>query len=188
MRLCSVLLVLALASCSRSSEEATSAQAATVQPTPVIGCAAQASRDWSAVGSQYYLIDVDARGGTCAAARATMRIKSRDGVVLFERGYDVGQVPLAFNPNNDRTGLRADLEAWTENASDTQTADWLPQWPAGAERPPHFQPAVTRNQYEAARSAQGPLFCYPDGAESNACVALAGDQATFLGSLTPERE
>ena len=31
-------------------------------------------------------------------------------------------------------------------------------------------------------------FCYPDGGESNACVALAGDRATLLGSLTPERD
>jgi hypothetical protein len=46
---------------------------------------------------------------------------------------------------------------------------------------------VTRNQYEGARGAQGPLFCFPDGGESNACVAMAGDRATFLGSLRPEQ-
>jgi hypothetical protein len=46
---------------------------------------------------------------------------------------------------------------------------------------------VTRQRYESARGAQGPLFCYPDGGESNACIAMAGDNATLLGSLTPER-
>jgi hypothetical protein len=178
------MLMLAIASCTRPQPE----QAAAAAPLPdVMGCVAQASRDWSAVGSQYYLIDVDARGTTCTTAQAVMRIKSREGAVLFERVYPVADVPLAFNPNNDRSGLRADLEAWTENTSDTQTADWLPAWPAGADKPPNFQPAVSRNQYEAARGAQGPLFCYPDGAESNACVAMAGDHATFLGSLIPER-
>lgn len=181
-----VPVVLALTACSRQQ----SAQVAEPAPTPppVIGCVAEASRDWSAVGSQYYLIEVEARGATCAAARATMRISSRSGEKLFERSYDVAQVPLAFNPNDDRSGLRADLEAWAENTSETQTADWLPPWPAGAARPPNFQPAVTRNEYESFRGAQGPLFCYPDGAESNACVAMSGDTATFLGSLTPERE
>lgn len=188
MRLGLALLVLALASCSRPAAPADGAAAAPAHTAPIVGCMAQASRDWSAVGSQYYLIDVEARGATCAQAHATLRIRSRDGVVLYERGYDVAAVPLAFNPNNDRTGLRSDLEGWTENAADTGTADWLPPWPAGAQRPPSFHPAVTRNQYESARGAQGPLFCYPDGAESNACVAMNGDHATYLGSLTPERE
>jgi hypothetical protein len=46
---------------------------------------------------------------------------------------------------------------------------------------------VTRQLYEAARGNQSALFCYPDGGESEACVALAGASATLLGSLTPER-
>lgn len=184
MRLFPVLLAMALTACSQPQPD----HAVAAEPPPVvIGCVAQASRDWSAVGSQYYLIDVEARGTTCGAAEAIMRIESREGVVLFERAYPVAQVPLAFNPNNDRSGLRADLEAWAQNTAETQTADWLPPWPARAGKPPNFEPAVTRGQYEAARGAQGPLFCYPDGAESNACVAMAGDRATFLGSLTPER-
>lgn len=152
------------------------------------GCSAQASRDWSAVGSQYYVIEAEATGEACRDAVATIRIESRDGQVLFTRDYPIAQVPLAFNPNGDQTTLRNDLEAWLQNQADVETADWLPVWPLRAERPPFFQPAVTRGQYEAARGAQGPLFCYPDGGESNACVALAGNRATFLGSRTPERE
>ena len=148
----------------------------------------QASRDWSAVGSQYYVIEAESRGETCRTATVTMRIESQQGQTLFTRDYEAAQVPLAFNPNSDTTGMRVELEAWITNTSETQRASELPAWPARAERPPHFQPAVTRGQYEAARGAQGPLFCYPDGAESNACVALAGASATLLGSLTPERE
>jgi hypothetical protein len=119
-----------------------------------------------------------------------MRITSRDGRVLFERAYRTADVPLAFNPNGTQSDLRAELEAWTQNVAEEPTADWLPAWPAGAQHPPHFQPApgVTRATYEGARGAQGPLFCYPDGGESNACVALDGDRATLLGSRTPERE
>lgn len=150
-------------------------------------CTAQTSRDWSAVGSQYYVIEAEARGATCAEAVATLRIKSVQGAVLFTRDYPVSDVPLAFNPNNDETGLRADLDVWAQNMADPPTADTLPPWPAGAVRPPGFEPAVARNAYEAARGAQGPLFCFPNGPESNACVAMAGDMATLLGSLTPER-
>jgi hypothetical protein len=134
------------------------------------------------------MVEAEARGATCREAVATIRIKARDGTVLFERTYPVVEVPLAFNANGDQTGLRSDLEEWAQNAADTPTANWLPDWPPGAEHPPFFRPVVTRAQYESFRGAEGPLFCYPDGAESNACVAMSGDHATLLGSRTPERE
>ncbi len=163
-------------------------QAASEPPPPparaYAGCTGQASHDWSAVGSQYYVIEAEAAGETCADATATMRIETRDGVVLFERAYAIGDVPLAFNPANDQTGLRAELDGWAQNAAEIPTADTLPPWPAGAAHPSNFQPAAPRSRYEAARGAQGPLFCFPDGASSNACVAMAGDQATYLGSLS----
>jgi hypothetical protein len=183
------LAVLALAACSPPQQAKSDGATAEVPPAAVrAGCFAEFSRDWSAVGSQYYVIEAEAEGATCAEATATMRITSRDGTTLFEHTYRTADVPLAFNPNSNQTGLREELEGWTLNTADPATADTLPAWPARAERPPHFQPEVTRAQYEAARGAQGPLFCFPDGAESNACIALQGNHATLMGSLTPERE
>lgn len=184
--LCALVAVLA-AACTQAPRSSQTADAAPPPPPP-LGCTAQTAHDWSAVGSQYYVVEAEAHGDDCASARATLRIKSRDGVVLFEKAYDVAAIPLAFNPNNDQTGLRSDLEGWATNAADVPTADTLPPWPGNANKPPHFQPLVRRAQYEAARGAQGPIFCYPDGAESNACVAMSGDHATLLGSLTPESE
>jgi hypothetical protein len=176
------------AACSPPAQEETTRVQAQIPAAASGGCNMQASRDWSAVGSQYYVIEAESRGETCRDAIATIRIESRDGDVLFTRDYPTAQVSLAFNPNSDPTGMRTELEAWIVNTSETERVSELPAWPARADRPPHFQPAVTRNQYEGARGAQGPLFCYPDGGESNACVALAGANATLLGSLTPERE
>lgn len=168
---------------SQTGEPAATATTAAVQD----GCNAQSAHDWSAVGSQYYVIEAEAHGDTCATATATMRIKSRDGAVLFERSYQTAQVSLAFNPTSDQTGLREEIEAWTQNTADTPTADSLPAWPAGAAHPPGFTPAsgIARNRYEQFRGAQGPIFCFPDGGESNACVGMQGDTATLLGSLTP---
>jgi hypothetical protein len=183
-----LLAVLVLAACSPEPQKEDGATAELPPAVARAGCFAEFSRDWSAVGSQYYVIEAEAEGPTCAEATATMRLTSRDGTVLFEHAYRTAQVSLAFSPNSNQTGLREELEAWSANTADPQTADTLPPWPAGAQRPPGFQPEVTRAQYEAARGAQGPVFCYPDGGESNACVALAGDRATLLGSLTPERE
>lgn len=187
MRACLIATTLALSGCMPEAPSQ-SAELPPATTAPPAGCSAQTSHDWSAVGSQYFLIEAEAEGASCDAAQATMRIRSAEGAVLFERTYATASVPLAFSPNSDQTTLRAEIDAWAQNAAETPTADWLPAWPARAARPPYFQPAVARNVYEAARGAQGPLFCFPDGAESNACVALAGDRATFLGSRTPETE
>lgn len=182
--LCACMLA---AACQPGEQKAKESETAEVPAAISGGCNMQASRDWSAVGSQYYVIEAETRGETCRDAVATIRIESTEGATIFTREYPTAQIPLAFNPNNDQTGVRNDLEGWIANTSETQRASELPAWPARAERPPGFQPAVTRGQYEAARGNQGPLFCYPDGGESNACVALAGANATLLGSLTPER-
>ncbi len=186
-----MLGALALAACSPPAQETPSDNVAATAPIGAApaGCFAEASRDWSAVGSQYYVIEAEASGATCREATATLRITTSEGAVLFEQTYPTAQVTLAFAPNSEQSGLREELDAWTQNTADPASADALPAWPARAERPPNFQPAqgVTRQVYEAARGNQSALFCYPDGGESNACVALAGTTATLLGSWTPER-
>jgi hypothetical protein len=182
MRRGCMMLAIALAACAPPPPP--KATAVPIEaPRILAGCTGLSSRDWSAVGSQYYVIEAEAAGESCADATATLRIESRDGAVLYERSYAISEVPLAFNPHNDQTGMRVDLDGWTQNTAETATADTLPAWPARDSQPPNFTPAVTRGAYEAARGAQGPLFCYPDGAASNACIALAGNQATLLGSL-----
>src|SRR5262245_29628918 len=149
MKRAGLISVAALMAACSPPQQQTDASEVTIPITA--GCSAQTSRDWSAVGSQYFLIEADAEGATCADAVATMRIKSGNGAVLFSRDYPVSEVPLAFNPGGDETSLRNDLEAWTQNTAEPPTADTLPQWPAGARRPPGFEPAVSRNQYENAR-------------------------------------
>lgn len=178
----------ALTACSPPAPDTKTAEIPATPANVQTGCSAETARDWSAVGSQYYVIEAEAHGETCRDAVATLRIQSREGAILFTRDYPTAQVPLAFNPNADQTGLRAELDEWIVNTAEPATADTLPPWPNRTARPPGFTPAVPRNVYEAARGAQGPLFCFPDGGESNACVALAGNSATLLGSLTPERE
>lgn len=183
------LSALALAACTQPQQQPQTQRAGAASATAtVIGCSAQTSHDWSAPGSQYYMVEAEAHGPNCREAVATLRVRARTGAVLFERSYPVAEVPLAFNPNDDQTGLRSDLEGWATNAADQPSADSLPAWPAGADHPPFFRPAVTRQVYEGFRGMQGPIFCYPDGAESNACIAMNGDHATFLGSRTPESE
>ena len=112
-RLGVAFVVLAMAACSRpapttaGAQDSGAAKQASIPTTS--GCNASASHDWSAVGSQYYMIEAEAHGPTCREAVATMRIKAHDGqTILFERSYPVAEVPLAFNPTSDQTGFRSD--------------------------------------------------------------------------------
>jgi hypothetical protein len=171
--------VLTLTACSQASAPDSEAVALPLDTR----CTGEVSRDWSAVGSQYYMIEAELSGGACEEADATLRIKSPEGAVLFEQTYPLARLQPAFNVY-DPAALTSDLEAWSANSAEVQTADWLPAWPAGAPTPPNFEPAVGRGAYEAARGAQGPLFCFADAADSLSCVALAGERATMLGSLT----
>lgn len=183
-------LAVVLAACTQQPQQQNAQQGgeASANVPPAINCSAQTSHDWSAPGSQYYMVEAEAHGPSCKEAVATIRIRARSGDVLYQKSYPVVEVPLAFNPNDDQTGMRSDLEGWATNAADQPSADSLPAWPAGAEHPPFFRPVVNRQTYESFRGMQGPIFCYPDGAESNACVAMNGDHATLLGSKTPESE
>lgn len=189
MRAGAGLLALALISCSPPEQPA---KADIPPPVPAAvqqaGCRATTSHDWSAVGGQYYVVEAELGGETCADATATIRIKATTGEVLFQHAYPVAQVSLAFAPNSDQTARRNELEEWAQNAADTPTANALPAWPSGAARPPNFRPVVNRGTYEGARGTEGPIFCFPDGGESNACVFMNGPHATLLGSWTPESD
>ena len=77
--------------------------------------------------------DADTDMACVREAVATIRIKSTEGQVLFTHDYPTRDVSLAFNPNSDQTGLREEIESWTQNVSDTGSAAELPAWPAGAD-------------------------------------------------------
>ena len=153
-------------------------------------CTATASRDWR-VGGQVYRIEGHASGATCTAMNATITLSTPEGTQLFTQSYPTAQIPLAFAPVGDATTRQTELTAWLANVAPAPaTANALPAWPTAAAKPLHFTPApgVTRETYQAARAARQPIFCYPDGGESNACLALdaTAHTATLLGSRTPE--
>ena len=177
----------ALAACGQRAEEA-------APPAPVAGlsatpaCAAESQSTWT-VANKIYRIDARAEGDSCPEALANLRLLSPSGAAIFETQYPVADVPLSFRAGADQAVLQQELNAWVQNVAQNPTADSLPAWPNGAEKPPHFIPQAVRADYEAARAAKRPIFCFPDGGESNACVALdpQTDAALLLGSWTPER-
>src|SRR5690348_5649244 len=80
-----IATLMMLAACSpQPAEEAQVEDVASTAPVgaEAAGCFAEASRDWSAVGSQYYVVEAEARGATCREAVATVRISSQQGAKL----------------------------------------------------------------------------------------------------------
>lgn len=165
--------------------------AAAPPPAPLVatGCATQAGKDWL-IGDEVYRLEAAAFGPECRDAVATLVLRRPDGRPIHTAVYPISAVPLAFRPRPDQEQLAEELAAWIEDQSGFFLADALPAWPQGADKPAQFEPATTRDLYVAAQEAKRPLFCYPDGAESNACVAVdpRARAALLLGSYTPERE
>jgi hypothetical protein len=185
-------IVLALAACSppaQTTETTTTVVETTTAATPA--CVADAPARAVTFGGQTYQVQAHAEGDTCDGAVATLKIVAPNGNTAFETAYPIAEVPLAFNATGSGVArLTTELEGWTNNTAEgSKTADTLPAWPSGAEKPRNFAPAISREAYEAARTAKHPIFCFPDGNESNACVAIntADQSAALLGSRTPGR-
>ena len=181
---------LALAACSPPQTQQAETTTAAPAPVAAAGCVVEAPARDVVLGGQTYKVEARAEGDTCDTARAELRLKAPNGATIFETAYPTNQVPLAFNTTGSgEARLATELEGWSQNVAEQPTANSLPAWAGGAEKPPHFTPAVAREAYEAARAAQRPIFCFPDGGESNACVAVdtSAQTAVLLGSRTPER-
>ncbi|MDX2277570.1 MAG: hypothetical protein NW206_19140 [Hyphomonadaceae bacterium] len=189
-KLSASLLFLTLAACGQPAPPAADTSADVAESVAVPACVADAPARTIAFAGQSYQIQAHAEGATCDEAIATLKIIAPNGATAFETAYPIAQVPLAFNATGSGVArLTTELESWTQNVAEQPTADSLPAWPDGADKPPNFTPALSREAYEAARTARQPIFCFPDGAESNACVAIntSAQAASLLGSRTPER-
>ncbi len=178
---------LGLAACGQAEAPAP-AETAPAAAIATPACVAVSSGTWTVAGKTY-AVQAHAEGDSCPEVVATLNLISPANVAIFEAQARVADVPLSFRAGPDQAQLQEELNAWVQNVAQNPTADSLPAWPAGADKPPHFVPQAARADYEAARAAKRPIFCYPDGAESNACLALdpQADQAVLLGSWTPER-
>lgn len=186
------LLFLAVAACGQAAEQSPNITAEVADDTSIAApaCVADAPPRAEQFAGRTYRIEAHAEGATCEQAVATLKIVAPDGNVAFETAYPIAQVPLAFNANGSGVArLTTELEGWTQNVAPQATADSLPAWPSDANKPPYLNPALSREAYESARAARLPLFCFPDGAESNACVAIDtnAQTAALLGTRTPER-
>jgi hypothetical protein len=143
------------------------------------GCAVSVSTPWRPLSGTEFTVEAATMGADCAKAVATIVIRDVQGNALWAQAYSTEHVML-LAPAHDPTTMRTALAEWIDPAGNTtlQTTGGLPEWPANADGPQNgefpFYPdeSVDRESYNAIRTGDTPMYCYVQGMESLACIAL----------------
>lgn len=147
----------------------------TAPATPVAtnGCAARVERPWGARG---YRVKAWTSGDTCEAAVVTLAAYGSDGMPIY--GW-AGATQFLFLLNDKMTPeeMQAGLDEWIGPSNlPPDLTGALPAWedtdgqPKQAEFP--FMPNMEKDAYEALRKENLNMLCYPQGIESQLCLAL----------------
>ncbi len=186
----SLLTMTALWACTPqpADEAASPPRAATAERHSANACPAQASTRWSG-----YAIEASAVGASCAEAQASLAILDpANGAELF-RADTVAAQNLALREARTPAEMERALHAWITpaGAARDSTSD-LPPWPAGADGPVseaeefpfYVEQGVARETYESIRASDVQMYCYVQGAESEACVWIENGAVSRIGVQT----
>ncbi len=174
------VLMLALGGCLQQTGGGVSAGA----------CNATAHQPWRPLSGVEFTVEADARGPDCEHAVATLVIRDVQRNVLWtEAAASEDIAPLAGA--RTRAAMESALADWINSSKSTMaTSSALPDWPADAtgpqsgEFPFYPEPGYDRDAYMALRQADAPLYCYVQGMESMACLALTGGALDKVGVQT----
>lgn len=155
------------------------------------GCAVSVSTPWRPLSGTEFSIEASTMGTDCAKAVATIVVRNVQGDALWAQAYSTEHVML-LAPAQDPAAMRIALAEWIAPESNTtlQMTGGLPEWPANADSPQNgefpFYPdeGTTREDYNAVRDANTPMYCYVQGMESLACVALRDGALQSVGVQT----
>lgn len=136
-------------------------------------CNLGAAKPWKPFRTEAF-----SNGPTCELAVVTLVIRGADGKVLWTDSSAAEHL-MTFAGIKTPKDMSAALSDWlTQNPNRKSTAN-LPPWKKGAEAPAAgefpFHPDVDQETYERIRSEKQALFCYVQGMESEACVAISRD-------------
>ncbi len=169
-------LAFAMAACSQAP------QSDDKQQVSDNGCPAAAQASW-----ETFRIEGFVQGDNCADAQAAIAIRSGDST-LWSQSYPVDQVMVLKNAQSAEEMQRR-LNEWIAppGAGRDSTGD-LPEWaegdanPMSGEFPFYLEEGVDRAAYEALRARDAPMFCFVQGMESQACLALENGELTKIGA------
>jgi len=150
-------------------------------------CVAAASAPWTPVRGRFFRTEAFSQGPSCTLAVVTLVIRASDGKALWVDAAPVAHL-MTFVEVKTRAQMARALKDWISQTHMFRSTAELPAWPRGAEQPasgefPFYPEAGTdRDSYEQIRASRQPLFCYVQGMESMACIALSNDgQMTKVG-------
>jgi hypothetical protein len=159
------------------------------QTASVRGCQAVATAPWRPLSGVEYTIEAFSSGPDCRHAVATIVIRDAQNSVIWAEAYAAAQV-MVLAGANDEPALQAAMSEWIETDNPVFAATGaLPAWPAGAagpagnsEFPFYLEPEWNdRVGYEELRARNAPMYCYVQGMESLACLALQDGQLYKIG-------
>ena len=159
----------------------TPSETAADAPATTDGCAASVERAWGPIGPSdhpSYRVKAWTSGSVCEAAVVTLAIYARDGFPIYAWA-GATQYLFALNAAKTPADMQTALNEWVgpDNLPPDLTGT-LPPWeqtegqPKRAEFP--FMPAEGMDQatYEDLRKQNLHMLCYPQGMESQLCLAL----------------
>ncbi len=165
----------ALALASVSCAPAQTSEAAAV-------CQAAASGAW-----QGLTVEAAASGPDCARAAATLVFRHADGDMALAEIYPSKDV-MTLAAATDDAAMGVALAEWIDQTAPAfVTSANLPEWAVKADSPvngdfPFYPNAdLDRNSYAALRARAVPVFCYVQGMESMACLALEEGALSPIG-------
>ncbi len=162
-----------------------------VAPASAAGCNLGVAKAWVPLKGQSYRTEAYSNGATCAGAVVTVVVRAANGHVLWAEAL-MAEHLMTFADAKTVSKMNTALgETLAQSQTFKSTGD-LPEWKKGAEAPSPlgefpFYPdqGVDQETYAKIRAEKQAVFCYVQGMESMACVAIARDgTATKVGVQT----
>lgn len=176
----------ALAACQPAAAPSAgeSAPVAALADTSPAGCVASVEVPWGPIGpSEHpsYSVEAFTTGSVCEASVVTLLVRARDGFPIYAWARPVQHL-FGLKDAKDPAAMQAALGDWISRAKENQTTASLPPWeetegqPRRAEFP--FMPSeshASAEAYNALKAQNRPMLCFPQGSESEQCLALYND-------------
>jgi hypothetical protein len=174
--------MLALAACQPAAAPsdqpaATQAQAPAMpapapEPTAANGCEARTQKQWGPA----YRVEAWTSGASCAGSVVTLAVYTADSSPIYAWA-GATQYLFALRDATTQPEMQQALNEWSgpDNLPPEMTGT-LPPWDEtdgqakAAEFP--FMPNMDKAAYEELRKSNLPMLCYPQGIESQLCLAM----------------
>lgn len=178
MTIVAVIAVVAVGACAPANTSATA------------GCQASASAPWRPLSGVEFTVEASSAGPDCEHAVATLVIRDPSNRILWAEAYPTEFV-MTLTGAQDVGAMQTALAEWINSSNNTiATSSAFPEWPANAEAPvsgefPFYpEPGWERDTYAALRTRDVPVFCFVQGMESMACLALEDGGLDKVGLQT----